>query len=368
MDGLLVPRNPAVTMPVNFNNRRRFAYPGGSLARRVRPRYNLRSARMFTRMARPSMPRIRAGQGVTDHFDRRTIYRKKLMPRYKKRRWIRFVKKVQAVSEKTLGTKTIVFNNSATQEIDYFTGGGVNDNLQIVGYACLYGVDSASGSSGDGFLGSKDLQSIYTNSTSSNQASLLCFRSAVLDLTFVNRNYGTDGTTAENWNEALEIDVYEVTVRKNLSYETNPLGLVAAFSYAATQTGAYGSYTKISDLNQRGVTPFDLPQAMAQFGVKIWKKTKFRVQVNQSFTYQLRDPRSHNIDKDSMDDVLGVNMPGITRYVLWTAKPVAGFTLNPQFNTSGWTNIFGRLCVGATRKYSLVVNESGAKQDGYVTL
>jgi len=311
---------------------------------------------------------IRSGQGVTDHYDRTTVYRRRPMPRFRRKRWVRFVKKVQAASEKTLGTKTVVLNNSATQEIDYLVSAGVNQNLQIVGYACLYGVDSASGSSGDGYLGSKDLQSIYSGASSQGPTVAMRFKSAVLDLTFVNRNYGTDGETAEPWEEGLEVDVYEITVKRTLSYETNPLGLLGAFTQAATDTTAIASYTSIPGLTERGVTPFDFPQAMSQYGIRIWKKTKFRIAYGQSFTYQVRDPRDHTLNKGRMDDILGVNWPGLTRYVLWVAKPLAGFTLAPGFNVAAWTNVFGRLTIGATRKYSYVYNDASQKQDGYVTL
>lgn len=343
---------------------------GGAVGpyRRAASRARTATSRSFSRIRTRRRTGVKSGQGVTDHFDRRMVYARRPMPRFRRRRWVRFCKKVLAVSEKTLGKKTVVFNNSVEDEIDYLASAGANLNQQLVGYACLYGVDSASGSSGDGQLGSKDLQNIYSNATSQGPTVAMRFKSAILDLTFVNRNYGTDGSTAENWNEALEVDVYEITVRRTSSYETNPLGLLGIFTQAASDTVAIGTYTSIPGLTERGVTPFDFPQAMSQFGVKIWKKTKFRLTNGQSFTYQVRDARDHTINKGRMDDILGVNLPGVTRFVMWIAKPLAGFDLAPSYNNAAWTSIFGRLSIGATRKYSYVYNDASQKQDAYVTL
>lgn len=314
----------------------------------------------------------KSGQGVTQHYDRRTIYRKKRMPYRKKRAWKKFVKKVLKVESSTLGTKTIVLNNylNAVLEIIATTA---NYTKQLYGYVCLYGVDSSSGSTGDGYLGSKDLQTIYADSTSQNVTAELIFNSAILDVTFTNGNllqFSGDGTEFP-WDEKLELDVYEITVGRNASYETNPLGLVGMFQYGAQSSGNFGAGTATTGLDQRGITPWDIPQALSQFKMKIWKKTKYMLNSGESVTYQMRDSKERLLNKQTMDDVLGVNLRGWTRYLLYVAKVPGGYLTRPSITgPAGTTATSGsmQLSVAATRKYMLRAPESGAKQSAYHTL
>lgn len=356
------------TMPTGFTRSgRRFRFPSGNFTRRTRPR--LANGASFSRTMRRRRRGVRSGQGVTDHFDRRLVYRHKRMPGFKRRRWTGFLKKVRAANISQLGSRTIVFNNYTFSEID-FKASAANLNKQLIGYCCLYGVDSGAGASGDGYLGSKDLQTINNYATSINTAADIMFTSAVLDVTFVNRNYNIDSTGPEvisNWDERLELDVYEIIMRKDAAYETNPLGLLGVFSQAVSYTGVFGAGTAITGLDQRGCTPWDIPQAMAQWGIRILKKTKFTLARGQTCTYQVRDPKNRLLAKNIMDDLLGVNLRGWTRYVLYIAKPVAGFDLAPAYNTAAVSTL-GNLTVGATRKYTVKILSDSTRQSSLTTL
>jgi len=85
--------------------------------------------------------RVSSGQGVTSQYDRRLIYRKRTMPRRKKRRWRGFKNKVLAVSTKSLGSNTIVRNSLEQSEIPLIPG---NDAVQSYVQLALYPIRSTS--------------------------------------------------------------------------------------------------------------------------------------------------------------------------------------------------------------------------------
>ena len=98
--------------------------------------YNSRSTRGRQGMKRKRGSRTRtmqkrkrktSGLGVTFEHDRQPIYLRKPMPFKKKRNWIQFNKKVNAVAEKELGTRTVVFNTQFNAINDIETNHGVRD-------------------------------------------------------------------------------------------------------------------------------------------------------------------------------------------------------------------------------------------------
>jgi len=127
------------------SSRNRFYRPSGGnrLGFGMRQR-NARSA-TFTMNRRK---RINSGGGVTTQHDKRFVYAKKRQPRFKRKRWGRFVKKVHAVAEKDYGTRTVVMNKtysmSNTTALSNLTGsvylysqkgstGEVGGDLNIIG-------------------------------------------------------------------------------------------------------------------------------------------------------------------------------------------------------------------------------------------
>jgi len=78
--------------------------------------------------------RVSSNTGILGgtNADIRMIYRKKRMPKKKRKRWANFVKKVGAVEERSLGTRTVLFNDLITQTSGATTG---QNTLTL----CLYG-------------------------------------------------------------------------------------------------------------------------------------------------------------------------------------------------------------------------------------
>lgn len=283
--------------------------------------------------------KITSGKGITTQYDRRSIYRKKYMSGRKKRRWVKFVKRVNAVSEKGLASRTVVFNNQITV--------GVQTSAQTYAIVHLYsfkGLNSGIAAEAP----ADDLQQIFSKD-SNVAASKLHFKSAVLDVTF--NGFPGDEITSD-W--PMEVDVYEVGYKKRTSPSSFHAFITAAENQAATMTG----YSSVR-LVDRGVTPFDLPQ-LARMGVVVLKKTKyFLSRGGSTFTYQIRDPKNRwisgaNLDLEAAETefVRG----GWTRSLLFVIK-----------NVPGGTVVDGAIStIGVTRKYCYTKNEANRTVDGYI--
>lgn len=288
---------------------------------------------------------VLSGQGVTNQYDKKLVYRKRRMPRYKKRRWIKYCKKVNAVAEKDLGTKTVVFSDAVQTSNSTDANNGLS-------FAYLYGAVS-----GTAYI--NDLNSIVDaeNALSgANATGKLLFQSGVLDVTIQNSSYyntNVEGGT-------LELDIYELTGSKRFLDGSSGRDILGVFSQAASITPAVGGapLTTSLALTNRGVTPFDLPQAMTEYGIKIWKKTKFILSFGQACTYQVRDPRRHVVDKAAIDRQLGSNWPGMTRILLIV------FKLLP-YDISRTAPV-AQITMGVTRKYMYKVAEKDGDVDAYV--
>jgi len=273
-----------------------------------------------------------SGTGVTQHRDTHLQYRKKRMPYRKRKTWTKFVKKVQSANERQLGTKTIVFNRdqSATN-----TAGSQNYVM-----ANLYGLHGSIASE----IGSQDLyyafQEAYS-ATAKNQK--LTFKSAVLDATLTNTG-----------NSKLEVDLY------HLSYWGRP----SETSFLDCQTEAIAD-TPLLDPNSsgffsnltmfsRGVTPFDMSALIKLGKFTIQKKIKYWIDVGDTATYQIRDPRTHVLSEASIiDDTNTFAHPKLTQTILCVFKPVKNVSED-----------VGTLTIACTRKYSINSVDS-FDQQGY---
>lgn len=327
------------------------AFAGGRIARFVynRMRGSRASAiaaargRSFTGTQRR---RVRTGQGVTDQFDRRVIYRKRSMPRYKKRRWRSFVKKVHAASEKSLGTRTVVFN-------DKLISSGLNilsNATQVVQELALYPFQCSRAHE-------KDINKILNNDNSVSTTGKFLFQSGVLDLTFQNTSFKNEANPSSRGDPHVEVDVYEIVAGREFDSLPVGSGLTEIFINADGDTPLINAGSSIS-IADRGVTPFDLPSALSEFRVKILKKTKYTLSPLQSVTYQMRDPRRHVIDKQ-LQNMQSANKRGLTRFLFILTKPL------PNSVPSDTAPDVYQIELGVTRKYMYKINEREGEADGY---
>lgn len=268
---------------------------------------------------------------LTSQYDAKRQYVKKTMPRGKKRAWKRFVKKVNAVNEKSLGSRTIIRNG--------FNQSSQPSALQITGEVWLYPNRSSSTARNDMVaILRKDNENAppLPAGTGGAQPSGLVengtavFTSGVMDVSFKVPGATTTTVTpgvVTNLYPTLEMDVYEIVFRKTEidndyygdSLQANmTIGLTGTLDLPAGGT-SLGTSSALT-LTTPGVGPFSVPLAIKQTGMKVLKKTKFIVNPGETITYQIRDPSTHYINKYDINKNSWIGKG--TRGIFWTARAV----------------------------------------------
>lgn len=285
-----------------------------------------------------------SGQGVTSQYDRKLVYRKKTMPRYKKRAWKRFTQKVTAVNTKILGSRTVIRNSFMTGSI------GTDNNEQGILACHLYGMDGIIDVGNT--CGQKDIATIFANDGNlQDQTQKAIFASGIIDITMTNASVATGETFR---NESLEVDVYELVFNK--TYDATWVGQL--FTQAASNTASINGANPDINLGRRGATPWDLPNALVNGGVKILKKTKYLLSKGQCATYQFRDPKQYVFTRSSVDN-LDDNFARryCTRAFMIIFKGVPNDLPN---------NVTKVLNVGVTRKYLYKVMSQNVDVDNVI--
>lgn len=296
------------------------------------------------------MSRGYTGQGVTSQHDVSQIYKKKYMRKGKKRRWRKFVRRVHAVAEKDMGSRTVVFNTQVTLQT-------TQGNDQLCGTFALYSQSSnqahlndLANISGGENLGDPSAASGITL----DKTTRIYFQSGVLDLTVRNTSFQNDATSV---GAKMEVDVYEMYMSKPAMISNTGYGSLSdIFQQAAADTKVLNNTGVACAVTRRGVTPFDITYALSRFGIKIVNKRKYFLESGGTFTYQSRDPRRHVVDIDDIKDQSGFNRPKLTRIVYMIARVVPGYTVGV-----GGGTFTEQLSVGVTRKY--LYKFEGANED-----
>lgn len=316
----------------------------GNSSRRIRQRVGLSRTNTFTRTQ--GRRKSTSGQGVTLQHDARMIYRKKSMPRRRRMRWKRFRNKVNAVAEKDLGSRTVVFNRSL----------GFNNETsgnQTVGSLTLYGQTSTESHHNDlnnisGMENSADPTAAA--GVTVDPSTKILFQSAVLDITIKNSSgIGTVSGLAADYRGKMEIDVYELSVRKDVVDTTTPRvtfeQLLDQNSVTTKSIGGAGT-----EINQslRGVTLWDCTYSLARYGIKVITKRKYFVSNQETITYQVRDPKRRVTTVKGISDESGFNKPGWTKIIYIVGKLVPGLPIGNPATPGNWRE---EVTVGVTRKY-----------------
>jgi len=332
-------------------------------------RWRSRNTRSFRPVKRrrtniASGKRVSSGIGVTTQHDISRVYTKSRMPRRKRRRWKSFSRKVNAVAEKELGSRTVVFNKLATNV-------NSTDGTQSLQHVALYPARSSTNHLDDLHLVCQmenDADPTAALGITVDNTTKFIFKSAVLDLTF--RNVSTLRTAGvDNLDGAakMEVDVYEIisplTWSDTGGYESSLGDAFGAKGNLLVKIigGAGGGANATIDLGSRGVTPFDMPYALSYYRIKIIKKTKYFVNNGDTFTYQIRDPKRHVWSQEKMQLFAGVNVPRATRHLLIVSKLVPGLALGTSNGT--YKESFA---LGITRKYFYKLEGANEIRDRYV--
>lgn len=299
-----------------------YIYRGYNTYTRLRQRYG--GGRGST-MTRRNGVRSNA---ITHQHDVRKVYQRKRMPYRKKKQWVRFVRKVKAVQLKTHGKRHVVLNDSS--------GVSIASNVQGYGSFVVYGI------TGSGTGGHNDMTRIAAaDSANFGVASKVHFNSAVLDLTFSN----VGGESAST----IELDIYEFYYRRTNNF-ANMTDLALNLLATSPNIGAGLSLTTV------GTTFFQVPQ-LGEY-VRITKKTKFFVPIDDQMTYQMRDPGNKVFNtQDFVTDgtVNESGKRGWTKGIAFIAKGVPTLASGAGAIEYAW---------GVTRTYSYSVIQSQSAADG----
>lgn len=269
-----------------------------------------------------------SGTGITTQHDVVTQYRKRSMPKRKKRRWIRKIKAFKAMNQKLVGTTSIVRNDTLQNS---FLNEGNNQNYLICHLYGSFGADVTNREQGtrDIYSMSQNDDRIETGNTT------MQFTGACLDIT--GRNTG---------DLPLEVDMY-IIVHKGLKHRASTESeFVVAQSTVDIPDGAQPLVTSDPTMSDRGMTPFQMPY-WSKYGNTILKKVKYFLPVDSTFTYQWKDPRNYTVDLALVRD-FGSNFvaqKGMTKTLLFVFKPLVGSPTTGETRTA-------RLTIGHTRTYA----------------
>lgn len=314
-----------------------------------------------------SRNRMTSGIGVTTQYDRKLVYKKKYMPRGRKRRWKKFVNRVNAVGEKDLGSRTVLFNRSITATCDVANTHGcltlalysqkssdshLNDLNNVANYELVTDTTSETGQTGQ-----------YVDMTTK-----MLFQSAVMDITIRNSSTlltteGEVSTYSLDGKAKLEVDIYEMTMRNradsgNTAY-SNLSDIFEDYNNTTRNLGNSGTGITIKD---RGATPFEIPFVLGRYGLKVIKKTKFFIPNGDTITYQIRDPKRYSVQRNKLAEETGFNRPGMTKIYYIIFKLVPGLTIG---NVDGTYQQV--VDVGCTTKYLYKVEGINEDRDRLIT-
>lgn len=332
--------------PIRYNKRRRvmsMPYPTPRSSR-IKKLLSYGSRSTYSGKSMRSAASSRLDSVVTRQHDFQGQYRYKKMPRYKKRVWRRFSKKVAAVQLKQAGLKTVLFNSKGVRS--------TNPGEQQWFCLSLYGVAGSIDSTD--VHGFNDLYRIFKNDPEIVQAGAapgnvpksgkLQFGSGVLDYTL--RNLSAD--------IEAEVDIYTGWFKKDDDAQASKVNTNPIAKYFFAPDDAINTGNTTQNLYDRGLTLFDKPAGISVTGYHIHKKTKMLLAPGQSTFIQHRDAKNHMIDWTNVQDC-GYAKRGLT-YGTWIC-------FKPSVTAS--EDAVATLAVGVTRKYSYAVVEDNVDRLAY---
>lgn len=279
------------------------------------------------------------------------------MPYRKKKKWMRAVKLDRAIDVKKLGSRIYVFNKT-------FSETNVNSSNHGVAHLMLYSGDSTQSELSDlKYIGANENELAPTPNlgVTVNESTKLFFQSAVLDVMI--RNTSDFGDEQLNPQAVLEVDIYEVISSKKWVVNDDGTTLTAyqdmmgLFDASESEIRAING-TDALDYRKRGVTPWDSTYALGRYGMKILKKTKYRIGSGNTITYQMRDPKNRVASYQKLKEIAGCNVPGWSKHLWIVFKHVPGVT-------TGIVNR-ERIHLGVTRKYMYKVEGGNDKRASHV--
>lgn len=274
------------------------------------------------------------GNGITTQHDRTFQYRYKKLNRRKRRMIKKRVKRFNRMLARSLGTNTILRNDSITSTV-------ATAAQQGYGTVVMYGWD---GTNNANECGNDDVYQIVANDGRITSSTKIKFYDCVMDVTF--RNTGQS---------SMELDVYEFYTRAdNMPYTSTG----SIFGNADADTPIIGAGASLG-VGTRGVTPFELPVFCEN--IKILKKVKYFLPTGNSGTFQMKNRKIKELWGSDIGDVSGgvghgkiFHRNGWTKGLIFICKSMVGEEQGPG------------LTVGCTRVYRYTINDVAQAQDARI--
>lgn len=241
---------------------------------------------------------------TTGEHDVRRVYRKRRMPRRKRRQWKSFTKRVNAVLAKNLGLRVanIIYGGHMYAPVNSST-------VHYEGIHSFNGQPPTTGttgaSTGLGALNHWLKILARENSTSTTPAvtnKFIC-QSVAMDIILSNKS---ETTTAI-------LECYYITSRRDMpSLPTSGDGVEERYNSGFTDLALIGGGTPITS-STLGTTPFNAPDFAHEW--KVYKKTRIQLPPKGVTSIQIRDPKNRLIRADDVE--LFATRRGITRGILF---------------------------------------------------
>lgn len=222
-------------------------------------------------------------QYLTGHHDAQSLYKKSSKPRYLRRRWKSFKRKVQWVQANGTPRMTLVHTDLQLPTC--------NDNEQALAYLPMYSGYGAADPEND-MARITDVAQQTTSANLQKGSAYLRLHSALLEATIQNASENT-----------IYMDVYSYYCRKNT--EDLPQSTMYTNGIAWANVAGDGDENEPSaigtepTINTLGVTPFQSTQFCRYF--TITRKTRYQIQAGDSVQLKWSDPRNKTIKMDALE-------------------------------------------------------------------
>lgn len=279
-------------------------------------------------------------------------YRKKKTPPGK----LRLYRTIRNVTDRKLGSRTVMF---------YKRTGILNASslAQIVFDVGLYTCRSTTAPE------KNDLARIFSLENIGDQTALqgdtvddtsnFIFLNGHLDFRIKNTSYTiSDGVKEDAFQY---IDIYEMVSSKTWegATEVSPTG---CFQTADTDTRAIDDLSANSmAITLKNVTPWDLPQAFTNYGIKILKKTSYCVEGGHEISYALHDSKRRVFNKNYIINKNRSNMPRVTKWLMIIARAGPNQTLG----ATNPTDLRQEIQFEVIRRYNYRIEGIHEKRDFY---
>jgi len=283
-------------------------YGAEQLARTIRQAYKYSAGTRTTTRRRKQNNSVATAQRdvKVQYVARRQSRRSRRRQAKKYRSWV-------SQQLKQLATKTVHLNDAITAQMSL-----PNVNSQVYAICHLYGNNGSSPAINE--CGARDVKQIKANdpAIAANSAKIY-FDTACMDITMSNISLPAEGEPRAS---QIEVDVYDIVYRDDANFSN----FVLMLTEGENRTSTIGSGSALQLVN-RGATLFEFPEVMKFAKIKILKKTKIILPVNQDATFRINDRRNRTYGTNEIGvdgDKQGYVIRGATRSLLFVAKATVG--------------------------------------------